>query len=165
MGKLAESDLERFWSFVDKTKGCWEWTGTQNGRGYGSLHVNRDGKRKTLKAHRLSYEIRYECHPPSSLHVMHLCDNRICVNPAHLILGTRQDNMQDAARKGKIVTIGKSRFTHCPEGHPYDGSNLYLTPDGHKKCRECTRVQQRLSYLVKNPGIVVRGPRIPANDN
>ena len=162
---LTTRDEERFWSFVDKTRGCWEWTGTQNGRGYGALHVNRGGKRKTIKAHRLSYEIRYQCSPPEYLHVMHLCDNRICVNPDHLILGTRHDNMQDAARKGKIVTIGKSQFTHCPSGHPYEDDNLYVTQEGHRRCRECTRIQQRLRYLEKNPEIIPRGPRVAANDN
>lgn len=131
---------ERFWESVQKSDGCWLWTGSQNGRGYGAIGSGPRKGLRNLKAHRVSYELHYKCDVPSSLDVMHSCDNRLCVNPDHLSLGTRADNMQDAARKGRVCTIGKSRNTHCPRGHPLSGPNLYVTKLGHRKCRDCTRI-------------------------
>jgi hypothetical protein len=154
----TEADAVRFWAKVTKGGDCWIWNGTKDGKGYGRLHLSGPAGRRTVKAHRLAYEL-HKGPIPSGLEILHACDNPSCVNPAHLSVGTRADNMQDAAAKGRICTIGKSRFTHCPQGHPYSGANLYVAPNGHRKCRECTRIQQRESYLRLNPAIVQRGPR------
>lgn len=140
---------ERFWEKVQKTDDCWLWTGTKNRRGYGGFHVTTPSGRKTARAHRLSYEMHHRCSVPLGMEVMHSCDNPLCVNPAHLSVGTKADNMQDAARKGRVCTIGKSRKTHCPRGHELAGENLYRTRDGHRKCRECTRITQREAYARK----------------
>lgn len=148
----------RFWAMVEIGPGCWLWTGVKDHKGYGRFHLLDKGRRRMVRAHRVAYELT--CGPiPDGLEVMHACDNPQCVNPAHLSIGTHSENMQDAAAKGRICTIGKSRITHCPQGHSYSGSNLYVAPNGHRKCRECNRLHQRESYLAKNPTIVPRGPR------
>jgi hypothetical protein len=94
---------ERFWSRVDKSGGadaCWLWTGTKDGRGYGTLlaHGNRHAR-----ANRVVWEL-VNGPIPDGLDVLHNCpdgDNPACVNPAHLWLGTHTDNMRDMSRKGR----------------------------------------------------------------
>lgn len=81
---------------VDGKRGCWNWQGLCNNKGYGIL--TRD--RKSHKAHRLFYEIHVGPIPTGML-VCHECDNPTCVNPKHLFLGTIQDNNLDCKAKGR----------------------------------------------------------------
>lgn len=102
------SEVVRFWRGVDRgaPDECWEWRA--KGALYG-LFRHLDGFREG--AHRASYRINKGPIPAGML-VMHSCDNRRCVNPAHLSLGTPQDNMDDMARKGRRVA-GALRGTDC----------------------------------------------------
>ena len=89
---------ERFDLYVhpEPNTGCFLWSGTIDPWGYGALTVNR----VTAKAHRLAYE--FECgEVPKGLSVLHRCDVRVCVNPSHLFVGTRADNMRDMWAKGR----------------------------------------------------------------
>jgi hypothetical protein len=98
-----ERRAERFWSKVDKSPGqgpfgeCWEWqAGLQQNTGYGMFGENRTGR----LAHRVAFEISIG--PiPDGMFICHRCDNRKCVRPSHLFVGTNQDNMTDMKVKGR----------------------------------------------------------------
>lgn len=87
---------ERFWAFVKKSTGCWIWTGSKSKNGYGHFLV----KRRLEKAHRVSWEI-HNGPIPSGLWVLHKCDVKDCVNPSHLFIGNRLDNVRDMIKKGR----------------------------------------------------------------
>lgn len=87
-----EQRQRRFWSRVQKSDGCWTWTGSKDGDGYG--FVGRD------RAHRFSYELA-NGPIPKGLCVLHTCDNPPCVRPDHLFLGTHADNVADRHAKGR----------------------------------------------------------------
>ena len=88
---------ERFDAKFRVTPGCWVWLAAIDSRGYGQSYI---GGKPGRGSHRVSYELHVG--PiPDGLHVLHRCDNRRCINPEHLFLGTHQDNMRDRNSKGR----------------------------------------------------------------
>jgi len=130
--------LSRFFNYVDFGSSCWEWTSSIDSKGYGRLTVNY----KSIRAHRLSmllhgYEIKNKC-------VLHHCDNRRCVNPEHLYLGTAQDNADDRVNRGRWKRELKKV---CINGHPLSGNNVYIRPsNGDRSCRICSRIRVKQFY-------------------
>ena len=85
---------------VDKETECWNWIKSLYHQGYGKIDFSKNGKRKSLRAHRLSYEL-FKGTIPKNLLICHSCDNPKCVNPEHLWLGTYKDNVEDMDNKGR----------------------------------------------------------------
>ncbi|MBC22303.1 MAG: hypothetical protein CMJ32_00095 [Phycisphaerae bacterium] len=94
---------DRFWEKVHQ-KGsdeCWEWTGAVMSNGYGVIKEGSPS-RKMITAHRVSAAIHFGPLKPSDV-VCHSCDNRRCVNPDHLRIGTQSENIREAVARGRYV--------------------------------------------------------------
>ena len=116
---------ERFWAKVDVrgTEECWVWTGAKTSHGYGTLTIEG----KTERVHRLAFE--WAIGPiPKGMCVCHLCDNRACVNPAHLFLGSVGDNNRDCWDKG--------RHPRFPDSRGENNGNAKLTARKVARIRE-----------------------------
>ena len=136
---------EAFWSRV-KIAGpdeCWEWQGKRQKKGYGQLPFTSWENRK---AHRYSYYLNIDKNFDRSLDVCHSCDNPPCVNPNHLWLGTRKDNLKDMLTKGRGKNQNK---THCKHGHAWIPENIYIHGKKRKNkyCKLCVRIRQREGLL------------------
>lgn len=82
---------------IESPSGCWEWIGGRHGVGYGCVPASMGGGRY---AHRAMYES--VCGTiPQGMYVLHTCDNRLCINPEHLWLGTHRDNIADMNAKSR----------------------------------------------------------------
>lgn len=105
--RLSKSDKKRFWLKVKKTKKCWVWMATLT-RGYGSFWV----KTRNYPAHRVSLKIN-KTRMHSKKLVCHKCDNRRCIKPSHLFLGTHKQNTHDMIQKNRQKCLG-ARKKHIP---------------------------------------------------
>lgn len=101
---------------IIKSTDCWIWEGLIQGRGYGLFRENdtKWGRKNTpyIMAHRYSYKIFNRGELPKDKLVCHSCDNKRCVNPFHLFLGTPKDNIQDMIRKGRQIGGINQPFNH-----------------------------------------------------
>lgn len=113
------------------TEECWVWKLSTGSHGYGQW-IPIPGHPvfgRNWLVHRLAWHLTRGAIPPGWT-IDHECRNRRCCNPEHLRLRTNVDNARDN---------GMAIRTHCPQGHPYGGDNLYVSPRGHRFCRTCAR--------------------------
>ena len=104
-GRPTTDPAARFWPKVAKGPGCWDWRACTVGGGYGRFF---DGRRD-MRAHVFSW-ILHGGRPPDwnkREMVLHSCDNRACVNPAHLRIGSHAENMRDMTSRGR-QTMGEA---------------------------------------------------------
>lgn len=139
---ILSVEEERLWSKVD-VRGkdeCWNWVAKAKTQfGYGV--INLGGKMEG--AHRFAWESWNKASIPKGMQVMHACDNPACCNPHHLSVGTRSDNMSDAARKRRFP---KQHITHCPKGHEYTPENTFNKGGEARGCRACQRAAHARRY-------------------
>jgi HNH endonuclease len=126
------STAERFFSKVNKTDKCWEWTAYRDRLGYGIFRIGK----KHVKAHRAALIISGK-EIQVGLDVDHLCRNRGCVNPDHLEVVSHAENV----RRGNVgvwqTEMAKTRKT-CRNGHPVTLETTYLVKGGKwKTCSIC----------------------------
>lgn len=135
----------RFWAKVDRRDPdeCWEWTGARNPSGHGRFAPHH----KNTPAHRWAYEALVGPVPADRPHLDHLCEHPWCVNPKHLEPTTIWGNLSRSRRTPAVINAHK---THCPQGHPYDEQNTYISARGSRACRTCLRDRARLYYARKN---------------
>lgn len=123
---------ERFWPKVTFTDSCWLWNGARTDREYGLFRLVRP--KRMIGAHRFAYE-QFNGPIPSELTIDHLCRVRYCVNPAHLEVVTRGENVL----RGTGLSAVNARKTHCKRGHAFDEVNTAYSPTGARICRACNR--------------------------
>ena len=139
--------MKRFWDKVNKDapNGCWEWTGYIRKDGYAKIDVGG----KCIPAHRYSWVLANGEIPfHDSYHgmcVLHKCDNRKCVNPDHLTLGTQRDNNNDRDKKGRQASTKSWSSGHLIT---YNGETLPL----YKWAKKVGISRQTLRYRIHISG-------------
>jgi hypothetical protein len=97
---MAEYILDKSWP--EPNSGCWLWMGTLRPDGYGAARARAFGHGREQLAHRFSF-MAFRGRIPARLYVLHRCDTKPCVNPAHLFTGTQADNLLDMRSKGRAA--------------------------------------------------------------
>lgn len=146
---FTERQKQNFISKIEKDdNGCWNWTGCCINSGYGRVNINK----KTMLAHRASYMMfigEIDELQKGGYHgtcVMHSCDNKKCVNPNHLSLGTQLDNVLDRVKKGRSAIVsgihnpnwkgGKGNCVSCGNEHKH----RYSHRNKESRCRACWKI-------------------------
>ncbi len=138
-GSVTSQALKRFEAkYVPVTEsGCWLWIGCTTSAGYGRFNAG-DG---TKNAHTIALGHWRGVSIPKGFHTDHLCRVRCCVNPDHLEVVTPAENL----KRGSGFSAVHMQRTHCPKGHPYEGTNCIHEVDRNyprRRCRICKSARQ-----------------------
>jgi hypothetical protein len=123
---------DRFWSKVDRTAYCWNWTAGTRASGYGSFYWNG----KNWSAHRVSFTLT-NGPIPEGLVIDHICRNTGCVRPEHLRAVTQRVNVM----AGQTIPAAEASKTVCDNGHPLSGENLRIDVRGWRCCVTCEQAR------------------------
>ena len=128
---LSELDIKRFKTKFIKSSPhkCWEWKAGLSSNGYGKFSINH----KCYGTHRIAYFLHYKIDPIDKF-VCHHCDNKKCVNPHHLFLGTQLDNIRDCVKKGRNAFGDRNAGHLYPERLPH-GDNHWTHKHPEKLLR------------------------------
>lgn len=136
----------RLWDNVNRVdSSCWEWLGSRSGGGrigtYGVVYVR---VAKNNYRHEYAHRVSWTLHNgpiPKDMEIDHLCRNRICVKPDHLMLVPRHFNgRQGGRRRGDML----SARTHCAAGHEYSVVGFYLGRKGRRReCKACHKIYMK----------------------
>lgn len=163
-GLMDAKTMARFWRAAGTCEHgrscggcCWEWHGTIR-RGYGYFHMTAHGLKSQWRAHRVAWIYTHGAIPQDLL-VLHGCDNKPCVNPQHLHLGTTADNIAEAVSRNRIQTgdchSSRRRLDARPRG---DTHYLRLHPDAAARGEaignaKLTDRQVKRLYALKKEGL------------
>ena len=136
MPPQARPIFERAIQYVmpEPNSGCWLWTASLDGKGYGQIMAS---DKKPRRAHKVIYEHVYG-EVPGGLDLDHKCRVRCCVNPDHLEPVTRAVNLARGIGTQKTKERAAQR-THCKRGHP-KATSWYVSPKGKRSCRICQKI-------------------------
>lgn len=154
--EITESLLKRFWEKVQKTESCWIWTAYKNRQGYGRIGISAG---KCVNAHRISWVI-HNSPVPEDKFICHRCDNSSCVNPEHLFVGTRQENINDMMVKKRSKHFNGQEYYGVKWEERCDGPNrkgrwrsfIYVNGKmkklaAHTSILEAARNYDRVAYI------------------
>jgi len=148
--------LIRLWYYVTPDEhGCWVWHGNKNRFGYGLIRVGA----KQRSTHRFAFASLVR-EPDPAMDIMHTCDNRACVNSAHLVEGTTKQNIHDMIAKGRANLRGKALRNElsgkCASGrHDWVPENIKQHGKS-RRCKVCTR--ERAMSRHRETYVWKRGP-------
>lgn len=130
---------------VNSETGCWEWVGAKNGA-YGVMHTKYLNSRSTcnrVMVHRYVLSLMYCRELSDRVIVRHRCDNPLCCNPDHLVLGTAKENMED--RHSRKSDPSKDRHLTCKRGHSYK----VKARERNKGCPTCRYERRKEAMKIK----------------
>ena len=133
----------RFWIKVNKLgpNDCWLWTAGKDKDSYGKFAIRHNGKRIDSRAHAFSWELHNGKPVPKGMLVCHTCDTPSCVNPAHLFIGTPQDNTDDMIKKNRHTHGEESNFAKLTEEQVKKIRQLHKTGMNYKQIADLFDVQ------------------------